>query len=68
MPWHLAPKKDAISCENLRGAANKLRSVSVRMGKPTESYISVLLLRIHSAVKGTWGTETSKYPEEKKVN
>ena len=23
MPWHLAPKKDVISCDKLRGAANK---------------------------------------------
>ena len=24
MPWHQEPKKDAISCEKLRGAANGL--------------------------------------------
>ena len=24
MPWHWEPKKDATSCEKLRGAANKL--------------------------------------------
>ena len=24
MPWHQEPKKDATSCEKLRGAANKL--------------------------------------------
>jgi len=23
MPWHWEPKKDVISCEKLRGAANK---------------------------------------------
>ena len=33
MPWHWEPKKDATSCEKLRGAANKLRSVDVRMRK-----------------------------------
>ena len=33
MPWHWEPKKDAISCDKLRGAANKLRSVDVRMRK-----------------------------------
>ena len=34
MPWHQEPKKDATSCEKLRGAANTLRSVDIRMGKP----------------------------------
>ena len=34
MPWHRKPKKDAISCEKLRGAANKPRSAGIRMGKP----------------------------------
>ena len=31
--------------------------------KPTYSYISKVVY-----VKGTWGTETSKYPQEKKEN
>ena len=35
MPWHQEPTKDVISCEKPRGAANKLRSGDVRMGKPT---------------------------------
>ena len=35
MPWHQEPMKDVISCEKLRGAANKLRSGDIRMGKPT---------------------------------
>ena len=35
MPWHQEPKKDVISCEKPRGAANKLRSGDIRMGKPT---------------------------------
>ena len=35
MPWHQEPMKDVISCDKLRGAANKLRSGDFRMGKPT---------------------------------
>ena len=35
MPWHQEPMKDVISCDKLRGAANKLRSGDSRMGKPT---------------------------------
>ena len=34
MPWHQEPTKDVVSCEKLRGAANKLRSADIRMGKP----------------------------------
>ena len=34
MPWHQEPMKDVTSCEKLRGAANKLRSADIRMGKP----------------------------------
>ena len=34
MPWHQEPKKDAISCEKLRGGANSLRAADIRMGKP----------------------------------
>ena len=33
MPWHWEPKKDVTSCDKLRGAANELRSVDVRMRK-----------------------------------
>ena len=34
MPWHHTPKKDVASCEKLRGAASRHRSVDIRMGKP----------------------------------
>ena len=34
MPRHQAPKKDVASCEKLRGAASRHRSVDIRMGKP----------------------------------
>ena len=60
--------KDAVSCEKLRGVANRLRSVGVRMWEHTS--IS-LLVSIHEYIvyeKGTLGTEPSKYQEEKKVN
>ena len=38
MPWHQEPMKDVISCDKLRGAANKHRSGDFRMGKPTLGY------------------------------
>ena len=36
MPGHHTPMKDAVSCEKLRGTANKLRSAGIRMGKPSQ--------------------------------
>ena len=59
MPRHVAPKKDVISCEKLRGDANNLRSVDIRMRKLTiwkvwYPYTNKIVYR-----KGTRGTETS---------
>ena len=34
MPRLPEARKDAESCENLRGAANELRSAGIRMGQP----------------------------------
>ena len=34
MPWHYLAKKDATTCEKLRGAGCKHRSVDIRMGEP----------------------------------
>ena len=31
MPRYMAPRKDVISCEKLRGGANILRSADIRM-------------------------------------
>ena len=62
MPRHVSAMKDVASCDKPRGAASKLRSGDVRMGKPTGSYIPV------PEREPTQGTETSKYLEEKKSN
>ena len=67
MPWHGQAKKDVISCDKLRGAANKLGSADFRMGQPG------ILKRCHPLAeyiglgKRTRGTETSQYPEEEKT-
>jgi hypothetical protein len=39
MPRRQEAKKDVVSCEKPRGAANKRRSVDVRMGKPLPSHV-----------------------------
>jgi len=59
MPWLSEAKKDVASCEKLRGAASERRTVNVRMGQPTRKGIQQW--------RQTWGTETSKYLQEKKT-
>ena len=63
MPWQSEAKKDVIHCEKLRGAVNKHWSADVWMGKPGRK---VIVTWIHSVAKRTWGTETSKYLQERK--
>jgi len=36
MPRRTGPRKDVASCEKLRGAAGRHRSVDLRMGQPGE--------------------------------
>ena len=67
MPWRNEPKKGAVSCEKPRGTASRFRSVDTRMGEPGRSN-SVILSPINKLRKVSRGTETSKYPEERKVN
>ena len=60
MPWLSEAKKDVISCEKLRGGANNPWSADVRMGEPISNDMMII-------IRPTRGTETSKYPEEKKT-
>ena len=60
MPRLSEATKDVTSCEKLRGGANILGSADIRMGEP----ISNDMMR---SIRPTRGTETSKYPEEKKI-
>ena len=63
----MAPKKDVTSCEKLRIGANILRPVDIRMRELSTSNIVLLHNEQYSYARGTRGTETSKYPEEKKT-
>jgi hypothetical protein len=67
MPWRQMPMKDVGHCDKPRGAVYRRRSEDFRMGKPTVAIQRCLLVEYIDQEKGTWGTETSKYPEEKKV-
>ena len=64
----MAPKKDVTSCEKLRGVANELRSVDIRMRELIASNVAIHRNEQIVTSGGTRGTETSNYPEEKKVN
>jgi hypothetical protein len=66
MPWRQEPKKDVAIYEKPRGAESRLWSGDLRMGQPTGRNGPVLPDEHIVWVEGTWGTETSKYPEEEK--
>ena len=60
MPWLTETTKDVVSCDKLRGGANNLWSVDVRMGEPN-------IVKQYCRKAVTRRTETSKYPEEKRI-
>ena len=63
MPWRREPTKGAASRDSPGGAAHGLRSRGARMGEPSRRGPAT-----HPAWEATGGTETSKYPEERKSN
>ena len=68
MPRRQEPKKDAVSSEMPRGAVSRHRSVDIRMGQPIWSHIQISCAEHIGTAKASRGTETSKYPEERKEN
>ena len=68
MPRHLELKKDATNGETRRGVVRTQRSVDIRMGKPVICNRMTPMSEYITHEGGTRGTETSKYPEEKKEN
>ena len=67
MPWRQEPKKDVVSCEKPRRAANKYRPGDIRMGEPITSNVVISIAEKDRLLKASGRTETSKYPEEKKA-
>jgi hypothetical protein len=61
------PKKDVGHCDKPRGAVNRRYIRGFPNGETHWSEPPVLLVEHIDQVEGTWGTETSKYPEEKRV-
>ena len=68
MPRHWELKKDATSCEKLRGGANNRWYADIRMGKPGREKPCHPQMNKIVCEEGTRGTETSKYLEEEKEN
>ena len=61
MPWHWEPMKDVISCDKLRGAANKHWSGDLWMRKLTWVHTQVRYTELQNRyIGGTAWTETSK--------
>ena len=67
MPRHVEQKKDAANGETRRGVVRTQRSVDIRMGKPGSSNELSPMSEYIAHEGGTRRTETSKYPEEKKI-
>src|SRR5262245_50796939 len=66
MPWHREATKDVVACDKLREAGKR---ASIRRFLNVETQMHDLHLPSVECIDGqelTWGTETSKYPEEKK--
>ena len=62
-PWLPEATKDVTSCDKPRRGANALRPADFRMGQPGGGDAATA----PGGVERTRGTETSKYPQEKKV-
>ena len=58
--------KDVVSCDKLRRDAHSLRSADFRMGEPDRGHALSPPAEHIGWKETTWGTETSKYPEEEK--
>ena len=66
MPWRRKPTKGAASRDSPGGGAHGLRSRGARMGEPGGSHVPPPPPESIGRQGATWGTETSKYPEEEK--
>ncbi len=68
MPWHQEPMKDVGSCDKPRGVANRAEIRGFPNGETQQVLNNLLLLSEHIGQReGTWGSETSQYPQEEKT-
>ena len=67
MPRHLEPKKDVAICDKPRGADKRALIRGFPNGETQPDSIWLLLPECIGQVEGTWGSETSQYPQEEKT-
>ena len=69
MPRHQEAKKDVTSCEKTRGGANiRKHSCISEWGNLLAVKKLIFICEYIAYESDTWGTETSKYPQEEKEN
>jgi len=66
MSWHREATKDVVACDMLREAGKqalirRFLNAETRRSKPPSPAVECI-----DGQERTWGTETSKYPQEKK--
>ena len=66
MPWHNKTMKDVAICDKLRGGDKQPLIRRFPNGGTHFNFWSITC-PIHKRVEWTWGSETSQYPEEKKI-
>ena len=67
MPWHLEPKKDVAICDKPRGVDKQTLIRGCPNGETQLDSIQLLPPECIGRVEGTWGSETSQYPQEEKA-
>ena len=67
MPWQLEPKKDVAICDKPRGVDKQTLIRGFPNGETQLDSIQLFPPEYIGRVKGTWGSETSQYPQEEKT-
>jgi hypothetical protein len=66
MSWHREAMKDAAACDKLRGVGKRTSIRRFLNAETRRNDLPSLPAECIGRLEQTWGTETSKYPQEKK--
>ena len=69
MPRHQEPMKDVVTCDKPWGAGKRalIRGFPNRETLKYRSHVRQPLPEYIGQLEGTWGSETSQYPQEEKT-
>jgi hypothetical protein len=69
MPWHQEPMKDVGTCDKPRGVGNRtvIRGFPNGETRLGDNKAQSLTPEHIGREEGTWGSETSQYPQEEKA-